>query len=155
VLGHGVKVELRYLIDARAPVLVTRVLLRVDAICGAGSDTRGVFGPDAGFGDDVMPWATSPISFHGMPVRAEIQAPGQCRALFAGLCEQWQTCNANSACDRSRIFREGEVMDFAGIGEEAVRQKEVCVAGLGRAAAVRWVARIQRERLAKIAGRGR
>jgi hypothetical protein len=127
---HGVNVKLRDLIDARPPVLVTRFFFGWMQSTGQASTHAVSLVPMQG---SAMTYVMGhlPISFHGMPVRAEIQAPGQCRALFAGLCEQCQTWDANSACDRSRIFREGEVTDFAGIGEEAVRKEEVCVAGSG------------------------
>src|SRR5207253_403855 len=47
---HGIDVQLRDLIEARATVIIGCVLLRVDAIYGTGIDTSGVLCPDTGFG---------------------------------------------------------------------------------------------------------
>lgn len=72
-----VNVELRDLVEARASVLVTCILFRVNAIYGAGIDARGVSGPNAGFGDDVCHGSPPPNVLFTLRLRRdEIQAGG-------------------------------------------------------------------------------
>jgi hypothetical protein len=49
---HRIDVELRDFLEARTAIIVRCVLLRVDAIYGAGIDAGGVLYSDAGFGND-------------------------------------------------------------------------------------------------------
>ena len=50
---HRINVELGNAVECGATVVVSRVLLGVDAIYGTGVDGGGVFGSDAGFGNDI------------------------------------------------------------------------------------------------------
>jgi hypothetical protein len=50
---HGINVELWNVVECGATVVIGRILLGMDAIHGTGIDARGVFGPDAGFGNDI------------------------------------------------------------------------------------------------------
>ena len=58
---HRVNIELGNAIECRPAVVIRRVLLGVDAIYGTGVDAGGVFGSDAGFGNDrtLFPHARS------------------------------------------------------------------------------------------------
>ena len=49
---HGINVELGNAVECWAAIVIGRVLLGVDAIYGTGVDAGGVFGSDAGFGND-------------------------------------------------------------------------------------------------------
>jgi hypothetical protein len=67
-MGHAV--------ECGAAVVMGRilVLLGVDAIYGTGVDAGGIFGPDAGFGNDKRHMSPPPIRIHAMPPGKKIQA---------------------------------------------------------------------------------
>src|SRR6266704_5939738 len=60
---HGINVELRNAVERWPSVVVGRILLGVDAIYGTGVDAGGVFGTDAGFGNDKGHRPPPPIRF--------------------------------------------------------------------------------------------
>ena len=82
---YGIDVKLRDLIEARTGVVIRRVLLRVDAIYGAGIDAGGVFCPDARFGNNeghrTLPRLSEPTV---LPRGEEVQAGGIARASGGG-----------------------------------------------------------------------
>jgi len=71
---HRINVELGNVVERRTTVVISRVLLGVDAIYGTGVDAGGVFGSDAGFGDNVGHRPPPPIRIYGMPSGRKIQA---------------------------------------------------------------------------------
>jgi len=71
---HGIDVELGNTVERSAAVVIGRVLLGVDAIYGTGVDAGGVFGSDAGFGNDIGHRPPPPIRIYGMPSGRKIQA---------------------------------------------------------------------------------
>src|SRR5437879_12558830 len=50
---HRINVELGNAVECGATVVISRVLLGVDAIYGTGIDAGSVFGSDTGFGNDI------------------------------------------------------------------------------------------------------
>jgi hypothetical protein len=71
---HRINVELGNVVERRTTVVISRVLLGVDAIHGTGVDAGGVFGSDAGFGNDIGHRPLPPTTVYGMPLGREIQA---------------------------------------------------------------------------------
>ena len=71
---HRINVELGNVVECGTAVVIGRVLLGVDAIYGTGVDAGGVFGSDAGFGNDIGHRPPPPIRIYGMPLGREIQA---------------------------------------------------------------------------------
>ena len=71
---HGINVELGNVVEYGAAVVIGRILLGVDAINGTGVDAGGIFGPDAGFGNDKGHMSPPPIRIHAMPPGKKIQA---------------------------------------------------------------------------------
>ena len=80
----GIDVELRYVIKVRTGVVVRRVLLRVDAVNGAGIDAGGVFCSDARFGNNEGYKPPPPISVHSTPQGSGVQAGGFISAALSG-----------------------------------------------------------------------
>jgi hypothetical protein len=70
---HGIDVELGHVVEFGSAVVVARVLLGVDAIYRTGVDAGGVFGSDAGFGNDISHRLPPPMRTYGMPVGEDIQ----------------------------------------------------------------------------------
>ena len=73
---HGINVELRHSVESRATVIIACVLLRVDAIYRTSVNAGGVFGSDAGFGDNIGLTPPPPIRNYGIPVGENIQGGG-------------------------------------------------------------------------------
>jgi hypothetical protein len=71
---HRINVELGNVVERRTTVVISRVLLGVDAIYGTGVYAGGVFGSDAGFGNDIGNRPPPPLTVYGMPLGREIQA---------------------------------------------------------------------------------
>ena len=71
---HRINIELGNVVERRTTVVLRRVLLGVDAIYGTGVDAGGVFGSDAGFGNNVGHRPPPPITIYGMPSGRKIQA---------------------------------------------------------------------------------
>jgi hypothetical protein len=71
---HRINVELGNVVERRTTVVISRVLLGVDAIYGTGVDAGGVFRSDAGFGNDLGHRPPPPIKIYGMPSGGKIQA---------------------------------------------------------------------------------
>ena len=70
---HGVNVELGHSLESGATVVIARVFLRVDAIYRTGVNAGGIFGSDAGFGDNIGHRPPPPIRDYGMPAKGNIQ----------------------------------------------------------------------------------
>src|SRR5579864_5582059 len=71
---HRINVELGNTVECGATVVISCVLLRVNAIYGTGVDTGGVFGSDAGLGNDIGHRLPLPVRIYGMPPGRKIQA---------------------------------------------------------------------------------
>ena len=71
---HRINVELRNAVECGPTIVISRVLLGVDAIYGTGVDAGGVFRFDAGFGNDIGHRPPPPIRTYGMPPARKIQA---------------------------------------------------------------------------------
>jgi hypothetical protein len=71
---HRINVELGNVVERRTTVVISRVLLGVDAIYGTSVDAGGVFGSDAGFGNDIGHRPPPAITVYGMPLGRQIQA---------------------------------------------------------------------------------
>ncbi len=63
---HGINVELGDVVECCPAVVISRVLLGVYAIYGAGIDAGGVLCPDAGFGNNICD-GLPPLSFTVCP----------------------------------------------------------------------------------------
>ena len=71
---HRVNVELGHIVECGTAVVISRILLGVDAIYGTGVDAGGVFRSDAGFGNDLGHRPPPPTKIYGMPSGGKIQA---------------------------------------------------------------------------------